>query len=146
MSFTRSIVGAAAVALIATLPTVASAQSRARTACKDGSTTTSMSTNACDNHGGMDRGRTETLRRTPGAETRRDAGPVTQAGSPAPAPANKPRYEEERRGWRWHRHHDEPKPVERRERRYRCRDGKHETFHGNERDKDVCRHHGGIAQ
>lgn len=143
MSFTRSIVGAAAVALIATLPTVARAQARARTVCKDGSTTTSMATNACDAHGGMDRGRTEAMRRAPSSETRRATNPVTQAGTPAPA--NKPRYEEEHHGWRWHRHHDEPKPEERHERRYRCRDGKYETVHGNANGKEVCRHHGGFA-
>jgi len=144
MSFTRSIVGVAAVALIATLPTVASAQTRARTACKDGSTTTSMAANACDSHGGMDRGRTETLRRATAPETRRYPGPVTQAGTPEPAPAEKPRYAEHR-GWRWHRHHDEPRPEERNERRYRCRDGKVETIHGKAKGREVCRHHGGLA-
>lgn len=143
MSFTRSIVGAAAVALIATLPTVAGAQSRARTACKDGSTTTSMASNACDAHGGMDRGRTEAMRRTPGADTRHETGPVAQAGSPSPS--SKPRYQEEQRGWRWHRHHDEPRAEERRERRYRCRDGRYETVHGEARGREVCRHHGGLA-
>lgn len=141
MLFTRSIVGAAAVALIATLPAVASAQAHARTACKDGSTTTSMAANACDSHGGMDRGRTEAIRRAPSSETRH---PVTQAGTPAPAPTNTPKYEEHR-GWRWHRHHDESRKEERNERRYRCRDGKYETVHGEARGKEVCRHHGGLA-
>lgn len=150
MSFTRSIVGATALMLSATLSNAAGAQTRARTACKDGTTSVSMSGVVCNGHGGVDAGRTEVLRRTPGSDTRTVPGRVTQAGSPSAAPVPQPSApQEERRGWRWHRHHDEARHEERREerreRRYRCRDGKWETVHGKAYGKEICRKHGGVA-
>src|SRR5689334_305760 len=101
MSFPRFMVGAA-VALVVALPAAARAQSTVRTACNDGTTTSSMASNACEGHGGMNKAKTSVLRRSPAARPR-EAGRVAQAGSPA---ANdKPRYEE-RRGWRWRRHEE----------------------------------------
>jgi len=147
MSLSRSIVGAMALALIATLPCVAGAQTSARTACKDGTTSVSTASIVCNGHGGVDGGKTAVLRRTPGSDTRSVPARVTQAGSPSAAPMPQPnnsRYEEHR-GWRWHRNHDEPKHEEKHERRYRCRDGKWETVHGEAYGKKICRKHGGIA-
>jgi hypothetical protein len=149
MSFTRSIVTAGAVVLLVTLPTVAGAQERQRTACNDGTTTPSVASTACDGHGGIHKGNTAVLRRSPATAPKRSSEParVSQAGTPAsiPAPsANKPHYEE-RRGWRWRRHRDESSHAEKKERWYRCRDGKEEKVHGKAKGKEICKHHGGIA-
>lgn len=149
MSFPRSIAGVVAIALIATVPALAGAQARARTVCSDGTRTASTASDACDGHGGVHKGNSEFVRRQPGSTNKAsEPARVAQAGSPtrvaAPAPNGTPRYEE-RRGWRWGRHHDEPEHSERRERRYRCRDGKLETVHGKAKGREVCKHHGGIA-
>jgi hypothetical protein len=147
MSLNRTIVGVAAAALIATLPAIAGAQERQRTACNDGSTSASMASNACDGHGGIHKSRTAILRRSPATASKpAPVERVAQAGTPTPArtAAPDPRYEE-RRGWRWRRHHDEQKHTDKDERRYRCRDGRWETVHGKAKGKEICKHHGGIA-
>jgi hypothetical protein len=136
MSFPRFIVGAA-VALVVALPAAARAQATVRTACNDGTTTSSMASNVCEGHGGMNKAKTTVLRRSPAAQ-QREAARVAQAGSPAAS--NKPRYEE-RRGWRWHRREEEKREAARH--RVRCRDGRWENAHG--KGKEVCKHHGGLA-
>ena len=139
MSLPRTLISAAAAALIiAVLPAAAHAQAGRRTACNDGSTTTTAGANACDGHGGINKGRTAVINRAPGKHT--EPARVAQAGTPAPSKAT-PRYEEHR-GWRWSRHHDERKREEK-HRRVRCRDGRYESVEGN--GKNVCKHHGGIA-
>jgi len=138
MSFPRLIVGALSAAVIlAVLPATSHAQATHRTACNDGSTTSSVGDNACEGHGGINKGKTAVLNRAP-----KGSHPeVTQAGKPAPTAQAKPRYEE-RRGWRWQRHHDDHRADEKH--RVRCHDGRWMSAEGKSK-KDVCRHHGGLA-
>ncbi|HEY7232974.1 MAG TPA: hypothetical protein VH539_02440 [Gemmatimonadaceae bacterium] len=139
MSFPRLIVGAMSVAaMLAVLPAPSHAQATRRTACNDGSTTSSVGSKVCDGHGGINKGKTAVLNRAP-----KDSHPeIKQAGTPAPAAQPKPRYEE-RRGWRWQRHHDEARPVDKH--RVKCHDGRWMSAEGKSK-KDVCRHHGGLAR
>jgi hypothetical protein len=139
MSLPRSLMSAAAAAaIIVILPIAAHAQATRRTACNDGSTTSTVGASVCDGHGGIDKGRTAVINRAPAKHT--GAARVAQAGTPAPSHA-KPRYEE-RRGWRWARRHDERKREEKHP-RVRCRDGRYVTAEG--KGKEVCKHHGGNA-
>lgn len=144
MSLPRSITGAVTAALlVAVLPIAAHAQAPRRTACNDGSTTSSVSSNACDRHGGINKARTTVLNRAP---SHTEPGHVAQAGTPAP---------EERRGWRWghrddHNREAERKREEERRReeerkhgRVRCRDGRYEN--AKEKGRAACRNHGGLA-
>ncbi|HKW47565.1 MAG TPA: hypothetical protein VJN70_08965 [Gemmatimonadaceae bacterium] len=151
MSLPRFITGVVTAALlVAVLPFAAHAQAPRRTACNDGSTTGSVSSNACDGHGGINKARTTVLNRAPARHT--ETGHVAQAGTPAPSA--KPRYEE-RRGWRWGRRDDHKRDEERRrederrreeERRHgrvKCRDGRFEN--AKEKGHAVCKNHGGLA-
>ena len=155
MSLPRSIFAAATTALlIAVLPMAAHAQATRRSACNDDSTVSSVDSKACDGHGGINKGKTTLINRSPAK--RAETGHVAQAGTPASGAH--PRYEE-RRGWRWaHRHDDHKRDEERRREerrreeerrraekhdRVRCRDGRYETAKG--KGKEVCKHHGGLA-
>jgi hypothetical protein len=148
----------AAALLAAVLPIAAHAQATRRTACNDGSTTSSVGSNACDGHGGINKGKTSLINRTP---RHTETGHVAQAGTPTSS-AHTP-YEE-RRGWRWghkddkrdaerrredeRRREEERRRVEERRRaerhdRVKCRDGRFESAKG--KGKAVCKNHGGLA-
>ena len=145
------ITAAAATIMFVMLPASATAQAAAKTACKDGTTTTATGAAACNGHGGIHSGRTALLRRSPGrtkATENKQPARVAQAGTPARADHSRP---EEVRGWRWARHHDKDEKHEKREanrHRVRCRDGRYEEVkeHGKGKGPEVCKHHGRLAR
>ena len=143
MSLSRFILGAAAAAFIG-IAIPAAAHAQAKTACKDGTTTTATGAKACEGHGGIHGVHTTINNRAPSRSTKPTEVPrVAQAGVPKADRQERPRYEE-RRGWRWGRHHDDDKKGhDEKHRRVRCRDGKWDKVVG--KGREVCKHHGGIA-
>ena len=153
MALPRSLTGVVTTALlVAVLPIAAHAQATRRTACNDGSTTSSVGNSVCDGHGGINKGKTTLINRSPAKHS--ETGHVAQAGTPSKA---QPRYEE-RRGWRW-AHKDDKREAERRREedrrreeerrraerhdRVKCRDGRYENAKG--KGKGICKKHGGQA-
>jgi hypothetical protein len=127
--------------MLVAFPAAAHAQTTWKTACNDGTRSTSTGSNACDGHGGIHHANTIVLRRAQsrtGQSTTKEPARVAQAGKQA--------QPGEHRGWRWSRHRDADKHEEKRV-RVRCRDGKYDEVkqHGKGRGKDVCKHHGGLA-